>query len=144
MHTDFTPAHALAGGALIGASVLLLLLALGRSAGVSGILASALSPSIAIGERAWRLAFLAGLVGGPVLAMAVLREPLIRPSPASAPALLVAGLVSGLGAGLARGCTSGHGVCGMSRLSARSIAATVLFMACGMLMASVLRQLIRF
>ena len=143
MHTAFTPIHALVGGALIGVSVLLLLLALGRSAGVSGILTSALSTSIPISERAWRLAFLAGLVGGPVLAMAMLGEPLIRPSPASTPTLLVAGLVSGLGAGLAKGCTSGHGVCGMSRLSARSIAATAIFMVCGMLMASVLRHVIR-
>lgn len=142
MQTDFTPVPAIAGGLLIGAAILLLLHTLGRIAGVSGIIGVSIRPSTAGGERAWRLAFLGGLLLGPVLASALFGGRLIEPSPASVPVLIVAGLAVGVGTGMANGCTSGHGVCGVSRLSLRSITATGVFMAFGVLTASIGRHLI--
>lgn len=141
MPTNFTPVAALAGGLLIGAAVLVLFHTLGRIAGVSGMISGALRPATPRPERAWRLAFLGGLVLGPVAASQAMAQPLVQPSPASLPLLLVAGLAVGLGTGMANGCTSGHGVCGVSRLSPRSIVATGVFMACGFLTASVGRHL---
>ena len=114
--TQFTPYSAAAGGALIGAAAALLWVALGRIAGISGILGGlAGAPA---GEHGWRLAFLGGLVGAPLL--------LIAADPAR---LALAGLLVGFGTRLGAGCTSGHGVCGIARLSPRSIAATGVFMA---------------
>lgn len=141
MPTNFTPVSALAGGALIGAAVLVLFLALGRIAGVSGMISATFRGGVAAGERAWRGAFLLGLIAGPLILTALLGRPLVEPSPASAPALVLAGLAVGVGTGLANGCTSGHGVCGVSRLSPRSLVATALFMAFGVLTASLLRHL---
>lgn len=131
----------MAGGLLIGTAVFVLFHALGRTAGVSGMVTAALRPSTPRAERAWRWAFLAGLATGPLVAMAVLGDRLIQPSLAPRPVLVVAGLVVGVGTGLANGCTSGHGVCGLARLSPRSIVATAVFMAFGVLTASVLRHL---
>lgn len=142
METLFTPVHAVAGGALIGLAVTIMFLSLGRIAGVSGMFTAALRPGTASGERAWRIAFLLGLVLGPVTASAALGETLVRTSPAGIPLLIAAGLAVGLGTGMANGCTSGHGVCGIARLSKRSIAATGVFMALGVLTASVLRHLV--
>lgn len=139
--TDFTPLAALGGGLLIGLAVLVLLHTLGRIAGVSGVLSGALRATTAPSERAWRLAFLGGLMLGPVIASAALGRPLIEPSPASLPVLIVAGLAVGLGVGMSNGCTSGHGVCGVSRLSPRSLVATGVFMTFGFLTASVGRHL---
>jgi uncharacterized protein len=118
---------ALAGGALIGLATALLLLADGRIAGISGIVGGVLGRG-APGERSWRLFFLAGLVGGGVIARAVAPQSL-GPVLASAPVLALAGLLVGFGTRLGGGCTSGHGVCGNARLSRRSIAATGTFMA---------------
>lgn len=141
LQTDFTPLAALGGGLLIGLAVFILLHTLGRIAGVSGVLSGALRPSTAPSERTWRLAFLGGLLAGPVIASVAVGRSLILPSPASLPVLIVAGLAVGLGTGMANGCTSGHGVCGVSRLSPRSIVATGVFMAFGFLTASVGRHL---
>jgi uncharacterized membrane protein YedE/YeeE len=141
MPTNFTPISAVAGGALIGAAVLVLFLTLGRIAGVSGMISATFRAGVAGAERAWRAAFLLGLIAGPVIAAALLGRPLVERSPASAPLLVVAGLAVGVGTGLANGCTSGHGVCGVSRLSRRSLVATAVFMALGFLTASVLRHL---
>ncbi len=124
--TTFTPVSALFGGLLIGTAASLLLWIDGRIAGVSGILGGLLPPSR--GGAAWRALFLGGLVGGAALFYALHgHAPLAR---AGFPAvlLIVGGLLVGLGTGLARGCTSGHGVCGLARLSARSLAATVTFL----------------
>ena len=143
MPTNFTPVSAIAGGALIGAAVLLLFLTLGRIAGVSGMISATFRRGTSSGERAWRGAFLAGLVGGPLVAAALLGRPLVEHSPTSGALLLLAGLAVGLGTGLANGCTSGHGVCGVSRLSRRSIVATGTFMAVGFLTASILRQMLQ-
>ena len=140
METSFTPIAAIAGGLLIGAAILVLFHTLGRIAGVSGMISAAFRASTPTGERAWRLAFLVGLLVGPVLAIAMMEQPLIQPSPASLPVLIAAGLAVGLGAGMANGCTSGHGVCGVSRLSIRSIVATAVFLGFGFLTASFARH----
>ena len=125
---NFTPWASLAGGALIGVAATLLVLANGRIAGVSGILGGLLRPSAA--EVPWRLAFIAGLVVAPLAygAYAALPPMTIE---AGYPLLVVAGLAVGIGTRFAGGCTSGHGVCGLSRLSPRSMVATLAFMAAG-------------
>jgi uncharacterized membrane protein YedE/YeeE len=118
----------LAGGALIGAAATLLLLSLGQTAGVSGIVAGALDLRQAVSWRGW---FLAGLVFAGALS-ALLAPSAFGASPASTPtSLVVAGLLVGFGSRLGRGCTSGHGICGLSRLSIRSLVATVTFMTAG-------------
>jgi uncharacterized membrane protein YedE/YeeE len=129
MH-DFTPISSLAGGVLIGLAASLLLVAAGRIAGISGITGGLLFP--ARGDVRWRALFLLGLfaVGG----VAALFAPgSIGSSPHSLPVLAAAGLLVGVGTRLGNGCTSGHGVCGISRLAPRSIVATVVFMATGVL-----------
>ncbi len=122
----FVPA--LLGGILIGAAIALLLLVNGRVAGISGVLAGLVS--VQRGDGAWRALFVAGLIAGGVAARVVAPDAL-GPMAASVPALVVAGLLVGFGTRLAGGCTSGHGVCGTSRLSPRSIAATGTFMFLG-------------
>jgi hypothetical protein len=123
----FSPVSGLAGGALIGAASALLLLACGRIAGISGILGG--SFAAARGDRGWRAAFLVGLPLGAWLAVqAGVADP--RFAITSSPVLLAAGgLLVGLGTQIGSGCTSGHGVCGISRGSRRSIVATAIFMA---------------
>jgi uncharacterized membrane protein YedE/YeeE len=119
----------LAGGLLIGAGAALLLLAEGRVAGISGVVGGLLRPRP--GSVAWRVWFLAGLIGGGALfALARGAQPL---APARAPLLVASGLLVGFGTRLSGGCTSGHGVCGVGRLSRRSIVATLIFMATGAL-----------
>ena len=116
----------LLGGALIGLAATVYLLATGRVAGVSGILAGALGDRAARGER---IAFLAGLVGAGLLAAAV-SSPAVA-SPTSTPVLIVAGVLVGFGTRVGGGCTSGHGVCGISRFSRASLVATATFIAAG-------------
>lgn len=128
---------ALGGGVLIGLAATLLLLLNGRIAGISGILGGALTgPG---GERGWRLAFLAGLaVGGAGAALAGMTGPLERFGyPVGL--LIAAGLLVGFGSRLGSGCTSGHGVCGIARLSLRSIVATVAFTLAGIVTVALLR-----
>lgn len=125
--TEFTPVSAAIGGLLIGLASALLLFANGRVAGISGILAQAMRPA-AGEERGWRVAFIAGLpIGAAIISQ--ISGPLEVQIEASAPVLVLAGLFVGVGTRLGNGCTSGHGVCGMSRGSSRSIAATLAFMA---------------
>jgi uncharacterized protein len=126
---DFTPIRSLLGGALIGVAASFLLLTHGKVAGISGLYGGALRSGI--DDRSFRLSFVAGLV----LAGAVLRFALPTAfagiSSATLPLLLIAGLIVGYGTQLGSGCTSGHGVCGISRMSVRSIVATGVFMATG-------------
>lgn len=124
---NFTPISALIGGGLIGLSAVLFMLLNGRIAGISGIAGGLIAP--VAGDWPWRLAFVLGLVAGPLIYMA-LGGPLpgIRFPMASKAGLIVAGLLVGFGTRLGGGCTSGHGVCGVSRLSRRSLAATATFM----------------
>ena len=126
----------LAGGVLIGLGAALLMIGAGRVAGISGILGGLLPSASGFGSGrgsdsgwGWRVAFLAGLALGPALAgWALGFEPVVAPR-ASLAVLALAGLLVGLGTGLGRGCTSGHGVCGLARLSPRSAVATGVFMA---------------
>ncbi|MEC4589443.1 YeeE/YedE family protein [Nitrospirillum amazonense] len=123
----FTPAHALIGGALIGAAAAVLWLGLGRIAGISGIVGGLMTA--ARGDRGWRLAFLAGVMAVPViyrLAGGLVPTGELVASPTL---VIVGGLLVGLGTRLGGGCTSGHGVCGLARLSPRSATATGVFMA---------------
>jgi len=131
MHIDwlhFTPWTALAGGLLIGLAAASFILLSGRIAGISGILGGLMRP--ARGDVAWRLAFLAGLVAAPLIWTLMAAPPAVQIS-AGRGTLVVAGLLVGLGTRYGSGCTSGHGVCGISRLSPRSLAATLAFMLAG-------------
>jgi len=134
----FDPLSAAIGGALIGLAATMLMLVLGRIAGISGILGDLLAP--AGGARAWRLAFLAGLIAAP-LAIAASGAQLRAPAmPASLVVVVVAGLLVGFGTRLGSGCTSGHGICGIARLSPRSIAATGVFMLVAILVVAITRH----
>lgn len=135
----FTPLAALAGGALIGTAAAMFALLNGRVAGISGVLGGLLRP--AKGDIAWRAAFVLGLVGAPLvyLLFAALPKPQID---AGYGALILAGLLVGLGTRYGSGCTSGHGVCGLSRLSPRSLAATAAFMGAGFVTVFVTRHLL--
>jgi uncharacterized protein len=137
---QFTPGTALLGGALIGAAAALLLWFNGEIAGVSGVLRGLLPPRR--GAILWRLLFIIGLVGGAALYYRLLgNAPLARPDfPHSL--LVAAGLLVGFGTGLARGCTSGHGVCGLARLSPRSLAATACFLIVAVIATYVVRHVI--
>jgi len=126
--TAFTPWLSLAGGLLIGVAVALLVLFNGRIAGISGIVGGLLAPRR--GDIAWRVAFVAGLLAAPAAWIALAAAPRLHVA-ASAPVLVAAGLLVGVGTRLGSSCTSGHGVCGISRGSRRSIAATATFMAAG-------------
>lgn len=135
---NFTPVASLVGGMLIGAASLLLLHFNGRIAGVSGILGGVLRPSP--GAFGWQAAFLAGLVGGGA-ALGLARPALFASDWLAAPMVTAAaGLLVGFGTRMGSGCTSGHGVCGIGRLSPRSLVATVTFVAFGMASVAVARH----
>lgn len=136
----FTPWSALAGGVLIGLAAALLWLLNGRIAGISGIVGGLLQGP-AGGERPWRLAFLIGLLLAPWLYRWVAGLPPIHIQ-ATTPVLIGAGLLVGYGTRLGSGCTSGHGVCGLSRFSPRSLVATLLFMGAGFVTVFVVRHLL--
>ena len=126
--TAFTPWHAAAGGVVIGIAAAMFVLFNGRIAGISGILGGLLEP--ARGDIGWRIAFVAGLVGAPLVYALFAAVPTTEIDAGNA-ALVVAGLLVGIGTRYGSGCTSGHGVCGISRLSPRSLVATATFMAAG-------------
>lgn len=136
---QFTPYSSLAGGILIGMASVLFILLVGRIAGISGILGGLLAP--ARGDIGWRLAFLGGLVAAPLAWL------LFAPLPAMTidagyGVLAIAGFLVGIGSRYGGGCTSGHGVCGLSRLSARSLVATLTFMMAGFATVYVVRHLL--
>lgn len=134
---SFTPWASLAGGLLIGLSAALFVLLNGRIAGISGILGGLLRPTP--GDMAWRVAFVGGLVIAPVL-YTVFAGPVHSQIDAGFGALVLGGLLVGVGTRYGSGCTSGHGVCGLSRLSPRSLVATLSFMAAGFLTVYVIRH----
>lgn len=135
----FTPWASLGGGALIGVAAAMFVLLNGRIAGVSGVLGSLLKP--VKGDIAWRVAFIAGLVLAPLLYLLLAEWPATQID-ASWGALVLAGLLVGVGTRYGGGCTSGHGVCGLSRLSPRSAVATLVFMAAGFATVFVMRHLL--
>lgn len=126
---------ALAGGALIGLSSSAMMFFVGRIAGISGILGGALKP--VEGDTAWRLLFLAGLIVGGLGLAAVSPGVFVAASNRGILAIAGAGILVGIGTRLGNGCTSGHGVCGLSRLSSRSLVATVTFVSAGVVAATV-------
>lgn len=138
MH-DFTPVQGIVGGALIAVSLAIMLVTTGRIAGLSGVVAGLLTP----GDRAWRAWFVAGM-----LAVGAVFE-LVRPQTFDAaarvplPIVAIAGVLVGLGTRLGNGCTSGHGLCGMSRFSKRSIVATIVFMGVGVVTATITGMVLR-
>jgi uncharacterized membrane protein YedE/YeeE len=135
--THFTPWASAAGGVLIGLAAAMLVRLNGRIAGISGIVGGLLRPRG--GETGWRLAFVAGLLVAPLL-MAALGHAGAPRIDASFGTLVLAGLLVGVGTTYGSGCTSGHGVCGLSRLSPRSLVATVAFIAAGMATVFVVRH----
>jgi len=137
MH-DFTPVPALVGGALIGASASLFLLTHGKVAGVSGLYAEALRPGSR--SRGVGIAFVAGLLVSGVVVRLVRPDAFVTAWAPSLPVAALAGLLVGVGTQIGSGCTSGHGVCGVSRLSVRSLVATATFMALGILAVFVVRR----
>jgi uncharacterized protein len=136
---SFTPWSALGGGVIIGIAAAMFLLLNGRIAGISGILGGLLRPTR--GDVGWRAAFVAGLIGAPLLYAAFTALPVPRID-ASTGALVAAGLLVGVGTRYGAGCTSGHGVCGLSRLSPRSLVATLAFMGAGFATVFVMRRLL--
>jgi uncharacterized protein len=137
--THFTPFASLFGGLLIGLSAALLMAFDGRIAGISGILGELLA--LRRGEIGWRLAFIAGLVAAPLVYRAFGGALPFTITPA-VPALVGGGLLVGIGTRMGSGCTSGHGVCGLARLSKRSLVATLTFMAAGIVTVFVARHLV--
>jgi len=137
METSFTPIQALLGGSLIGLAAVGLMALHGRVAGMTGILTGAILPK---GDRDWRIAFLLGAVAAPVVILLLTGQflPLQAEIPTSA--IIMGGLLVGVGVTFGGGCTSGHGVCGIARLSPRSIAATLTFMATTFITVFVIRH----
>ncbi len=138
MH-NLTPLSGLLGGALIGLSAAMLMLLTGRIAGISGIFGGLLVQGAK--DRGWRLAFVAGLIAAPLIASILTGALLPSPAmPASLFLIVVAGLLVGFGSRMGGGCTSGHGVCGVARLSARSLIATAVFMIAAIVTVAIARH----
>jgi len=135
---NFTPISAAIGGALIGLAAALLMLTTGRVAGISGIFGGALTLSAT--DKGWRIAFIAGLILAPLTGTFVGYALTAPQMPASWAVTIVAGLLVGFGTRLGSGCTSGHGICGIARVSARSIVATVIFVAVAIAVVAVMRH----
>jgi uncharacterized membrane protein YedE/YeeE len=139
--TSFEPVAGLIGGILIGLSAVLLMLTIGRTAGISGIVVNALTAGGAM-DRSWRLAFILGLPLGALLVTVLgWKEWSSVTFPATMPMTVVAGLTVGVGTTLGSGCTSGHGICGLARFSTRSIVATATFMASGIASVFIVRHI---
>lgn len=136
---EFTPWASLAGGAIIGLAAALFVLFNGRIAGISGILGGLLQRPK--GDSAWRVAFLLGLIASPLVYVFFAPLPAVQVD-AGMGTLIVAGLLVGIGTRYGSGCTSGHGVCGLSRLSPRSLVATAAFMGAGFVTVFIVRHLI--
>jgi uncharacterized membrane protein YedE/YeeE len=140
MH-NLTPLSGLLGGALIGLAAAMLMLLTGRIAGVSGIFGGLFTQGAT--DRGWRFAFLAGLIATPIIATLLTGAALPSPvMPASLIVIAAAGLLVGFGSRMGGGCTSGHGVCGVARLSARSLIATAVFMIAAIATVAVVRHII--
>lgn len=135
----FTYWPSLVGGLLLGGAAAMLLLLTGKVAGISGILGALLRPKAK--DRWWRIAFILGLASSPLIYQLFASLPIVQVE-ADTPTLIVAGLLVGLGTRYGSGCTSGHGVCGLSRLSLRSLVATVAFMLSGFVTVFIARHLL--
>lgn len=138
--TEFTPVMSLLGGALIGLSAVLLMAFHGRIAGMTGILTGLLPPVST--DWTWRAAFLAGAVAAPILMLSLSGQTIAYESPVPMPWIIIGGLIVGVGVYYGSGCTSGHGVCGMARLSPRSIVATLTFLGAAMVTVFIIRHVL--
>jgi uncharacterized membrane protein YedE/YeeE len=136
---NFTPGLSLLGGILAGIASALFILNNGRIAGISGILGGLLNPRK--DDVMWRIAFLLGLIAAPTITFMFMAAPVVTIEAETA-TLIIAGLLVGVGTRYGSGCTSGHGICGLSRLSPRSLIATLAFMAAGMAVVFVMRHLV--
>lgn len=139
--TEFTPMASALGGALIGLAAVLLMVFGGRVFGATGVLSGAILPSGA-GDRSWRWALLAGMVSGPLAIQLLTGSMPAVEIPVSTAMIVVGGILVGIGVNFSSGCTSGHGVCGMARLSPRSFVATLTFMAATLITVFVVRHVI--
>lgn len=141
--SEFTPWASLAGGLLVGLSAALLIALLGRVAGISGIIGALLQVPTwsSVKQWSWRLAFILGMVAAPLVWQLFAPLPAME-MPSNPIIIIVAGLLVGFGTRMGSGCTSGHGVCGISRLSLRSLAATLTFIATGAITVFVMRHVI--
>lgn len=140
MITEFTPVASLLGGVLIGLSAVMLMLFIGRVAGISGIIRGLFSTRFS--EVWWRLAFLVGLIAAPFLLRKATGDLPEFAVTGNVELLVIGGLLVGFGTSLGSGCTSGHGVCGIARLSTRSIVATGVFMVSGIVTVFVMRHVV--
>lgn len=127
IETEFTPIQSLAGGVLIGTAAVLLMGLMGRIMGATGVLTGLIVPQ-GWPDWSWRAALILGMISGPIFVFALTGQMPAVQVPVSLPMLIIGGFLVGIGVTYGAGCTSGHGVCGMARLSPRSIAATVTFM----------------
>jgi uncharacterized membrane protein YedE/YeeE len=138
---NFTPVSALIGGAMIGLAAALYLILNGRIAGISGIVGGVIAPGSGR-EKIEKLAFVIGLIIGPLLVISLGNVPVVSVVDASWPVIVIGGFLVGFGTRMGSGCTSGHGICGLSRLSLRSLVATVAFMAAGFATVYLMRHVI--
>jgi len=136
--SEFTPLTSFVGGLMIGGAALCLMLLNGRVMGMSGILSGLVSGG---SDWAWRLAFVIGVVAGPLILVAFTQTSIVRQAVTSGPLFYVAAFLVGLGTAVGSGCTSGHGICGLSRLSVRSLVAVLAFMASAVVTVALLRFL---
>jgi len=137
---SFTPLASLVGGVMIGAAALLLMLTHGRVMGISGILGGLIVPSDKSDVR-WRVLFVIGVLAGPFAIMALTGAPVDRTPVASGFTLPIAGFLVGLGTAIGAGCTSGHGICGLARLSIRSAVAVGMFMGAAIVTVYIVRHM---
>lgn len=140
-YSGFTPLASLIGGAMIGLAALLLMAVNGRVMGISGILAGIIRPE-GSGDLSWRVLFVIGAIIGPFIVWLIQGEPIAIQPVASGVALPVAGFLVGIGTAIGAGCTSGHGICGLARLSVRSLAAVASFMVSAIIVVYIVRHLI--
>lgn len=143
--TDFTPWLSLAGGVLIGLSAVIVMGLFGKIAGIAGITKGFVGIVPGVGgpaDRSWRIAFLAGLIVAPVAVVLATGDWPRQTVPENLPGMALAGLLVGFGTALGSGCTSGHGVCGLARLSRRSLAAVAAFLLAAVLATTVLRHVV--
>lgn len=152
---SFTPVASLVGGVMIGVAALLLMLTHGRVMGISGVVGGILGGIFASGDKSagdksagdksdvvWRVLFVIGVLAGPFVLMALTGAPVERASVASGFTLPIAGFLVGLGTAIGAGCTSGHGICGLARLSVRSAVAVGMFMTTAIITVYIVRHVV--
>lgn len=141
IETEFTPLISFAGGVLIGLSAVLLMFFQGRIMGATGILSGLVTGGVP-GDKSWRAAMVVGMIAGPLVVLVLTGQMPAVEVPVSLPMILIGGFIVGIGVTFGSGCTSGHGVCGIARLSPRSIIATLTFMIVAFATVYVLRHVI--